>query len=150
MKKIQFIFSMIILLVPFIYTGIHWSEFPDSVPLHFNASGEADGFGSKGFVWLLPIVNVIIWLFMLAAYKVPQLLNMPYYNADNVTHRKIADRLLGWFQILISLFITILSIQTSFAALGNETEIAIMPIIFFLILLIVLIIYYARQFKKTR
>lgn len=150
MKKIQLILSGILLLIPFVYVGMHWSDFPDRIPIHFNATGEADGFGSKPFLWLLPIVNVIIWLLALFAYKIPQLLSMPYYNYDNVKHKKIATDLLGWMQLLIAFFITILSLQVSYAALGHHTSIPVIPIVIFIVLLILLLVYYGRLFKNTR
>lgn len=40
--------------------GLRYSELPDTIPTHFNAVGEADGWGSKAFVWLLPIMAVLI------------------------------------------------------------------------------------------
>lgn len=45
--------SLALILVPFIYLGIIWSSLPKEVPIHWNALGEIDRYGSK-FILLLP------------------------------------------------------------------------------------------------
>jgi len=46
----------ILILVPFLYLGIIWSSLPQEVPIHWNALGEIDGYGSKYTLLLLPIL----------------------------------------------------------------------------------------------
>lgn len=42
-----------------------YSTLPDRVPVHMNASGEADGFGPKFMIWLVPLVQVVSGVVML-------------------------------------------------------------------------------------
>ena len=58
---------------------------PDSVPIHFNIAGEADGWGSKYFLLLLPIIGVVTTLAVEAIENKPHLHNYPArINESNV------------------------------------------------------------------
>jgi uncharacterized membrane protein len=36
-------------------------DLPETIATHFNLKGEADGFGSKETIWLLPILNMVLY-----------------------------------------------------------------------------------------
>lgn len=45
----------------------YYSDLPEQIPTHFNASGEADKFGSKNTIFLMPVLSLVlvgglIWL----------------------------------------------------------------------------------------
>lgn len=48
-KEIPFI---LIALIPFVYLAFIWNQLPETVPMHWNASGEIDRYGSKNGLWL--------------------------------------------------------------------------------------------------
>ena len=58
------ILSSIAILLPMIFGLIAWNKIPDLVPVHFNPSGSADGFGSKAMlVFLMPLIMLATqWL----------------------------------------------------------------------------------------
>ncbi|MHC5596804.1 MAG: DUF1648 domain-containing protein [Nostoc sp.] len=35
-----------------------WSTLPDTIPVHFGFDGQANGWGSKKVLWLLPIIGL--------------------------------------------------------------------------------------------
>lgn len=37
-------------------TALSWTTLPDQVPTHYNFAGEADAWGGKANVWLVPVV----------------------------------------------------------------------------------------------
>lgn len=48
-------------------TGLfYYSSLPDQMPIHFNAAGQADDFGPRAMVFLLPgiavVTSVLVWL----------------------------------------------------------------------------------------
>ncbi len=63
------------LLVLILYPVFYFSNLPDEIPIHFNAAGEADGFGHKGFVWLLPIIGLVLYLSMSLITRHPHTFN---------------------------------------------------------------------------
>ena len=48
-KEIPFI---LIALIPFVYLASIWNQLPETIPMHWNASGEIDRYGSKNGLWL--------------------------------------------------------------------------------------------------
>jgi uncharacterized membrane protein len=55
-----------IVLLPYIYLAVIWSDLPEQVPLHWNIEGEIDRYGNKNEIllipFLLPIVTYVIFL----------------------------------------------------------------------------------------
>lgn len=49
--------SLAVVVVSILYTGISlglgYADLPDRIPIHFNAKGEPDGYGSTMTIWLL-------------------------------------------------------------------------------------------------
>lgn len=41
-----------------------WKYLPDSVPTHYNGMGEADGYGGKWTVWMIPAVMLLMYQFL--------------------------------------------------------------------------------------
>lgn len=62
---------VVLLVVPAVY----YAELPDIIPQHFNARGEADGFGPKATLWLLPILGIGIYAMMTILNRYPHVFN---------------------------------------------------------------------------
>jgi len=61
----------IIIIVPIAYLIYIWGSLPDTVPIHFNAQGEADGWGSKQtLIWLPLAMTLGTYLMMLVIPKI--------------------------------------------------------------------------------
>ncbi len=52
-KELPIIF---IVLLPFVYLAFIWNSLPEEVPIHWNGSGEIDGWGPKITLLLIPFV----------------------------------------------------------------------------------------------
>jgi len=64
----------VMMAIPFIYLATVWQDLPETIAIHFNARGEADGFGSKNtliYTLLLLIVGVFL-LFKIIPYIDPK------------------------------------------------------------------------------
>lgn len=46
---------LVLALLPMVYLATIWNALPETIPTHFNASGEADGWGSKTMLIWLPL-----------------------------------------------------------------------------------------------
>ncbi len=58
----------VLIISPIIYLVLNWEIIPDTVPLHFNLSGEADDWGSKNnLIGLIAIIPMVLYLLLLAA-----------------------------------------------------------------------------------
>ncbi|MBS7254423.1 SdpI family protein [Flavobacterium branchiicola] len=53
-----------IVLIPFIYLATVWNSLPERVPIHWNSSGEIDGWGNKltliAMLFILPVLTYVI------------------------------------------------------------------------------------------
>lgn len=54
-----------------------YPELPARIPIHFNAAGEADGWGKRGMIWTLPLI---------ALFTVGLVLSVPYFNQKYVNY----------------------------------------------------------------
>ena len=46
------------IIASIVYLILNFSDLPDQIPIHFNAKGEADSFGSKSTIWIIPFMSV--------------------------------------------------------------------------------------------
>lgn len=53
-----------IILIPFVYLSVIWNSLPERVPIHWNATGEIDGWGNKltliVMLFMLPVLTYVI------------------------------------------------------------------------------------------
>jgi uncharacterized membrane protein len=50
---------------------------PDRIPVHFDAAGSSNGWGSPAMLWLLPIMATVIYLLMTVVARFPSAFNFP-------------------------------------------------------------------------
>lgn len=87
-----------VILLPILAGGILWDKLPDSVPVHFGPTGEADGFASR------PVAVFVMPLVLLAAHWLCTL-----STAADPKHKNIDGKPLGlvlWICPLISLLVS--------------------------------------------
>ncbi|MEI6946625.1 DUF1648 domain-containing protein [Paraflavisolibacter sp. H34] len=95
-------FTWILLAALWLFALVNYAILPQKIPVHFNALGQADGFGSKSSIFSLPLVATLIAL-VLAVLKnhLPQVSGRSYGPAGG--YRQVAprltQRLLGLLQL---------------------------------------------------
>ncbi len=57
---------------------MQWTSIPNTVPTHFNAAGEPDGWGSKNNLWILLAIGLMTWILLTIVEKFPHIYN--YFN----------------------------------------------------------------------
>lgn len=59
------VLSSVVILIPMLFGLIIWNKLPDTLAIHFNPSGETDGFGGKAIlVFLLPLILTLMQWFL--------------------------------------------------------------------------------------
>ena len=106
------IITSIIILLPILAGVALWNQLPESVPIHWNAAGEVDGWASKTMaVFGLPVILLAIqWIGVVATFSDPKKQNHP---------QKILA-LVFWLVPVLSL---ILMAATYFSAMGQDVRI---------------------------
>ncbi len=63
------IITSLIILLPIVFVLIKWNTIPDTIPIHFNVSGEVDQYGNKLFLIIAPaIIFLLQWVGVVDAH----------------------------------------------------------------------------------
>jgi uncharacterized membrane protein len=96
----------------------YFSELPDILPRHFNASGVADGFSQKNVIWTLPSIGFVMYIGMFFLSRFPHIFNYPKeITQENAEHQyRIATKLIRTLNMLLAVsffYIELATIQTA-------------------------------------
>ncbi|HOY07677.1 MAG TPA: DUF1648 domain-containing protein [Saprospiraceae bacterium] len=91
--------------------GLAWryhQTLPETIPIHFNFAGEADGYGEKGHIFALPAISTIVAIILALLSQIPHQFN--YLAA--ITEANAEKQYRGGRMLLfgISLIISALSV----------------------------------------
>lgn len=100
------------ILVVFIYSNL-----PPTIPIHFNASGAADRYGSKSMIWGLLLVGSAMYIGMTYLTKYPYIFNYPNKITEENALRQytIAAELVRCIKLLLVIMISFLIIKTVYS-----------------------------------
>lgn len=63
------IITGLIILLPIVFALINWDTIPDTIPIHFNVSGEVDQYGNKSFLIIAPVIIFLLqWVGVVDAH----------------------------------------------------------------------------------
>lgn len=141
--------SMVALFAFSIYA---YSTLPETIPTHFNISGEADAYGGKATLWILPVVALATFLLLTFVSRYPHYCNYPVEITEanaQFQYRNLVQlmRTMKLLMILIFGGITVLIYCT---AQGWISGIGILPILVVTTLPILPIVYFFIKMKKGR
>lgn len=141
MLLLLILINSLLLFSLLLFSALTYQNLPKRIPIHFGLNGDADGFSSKIFYWLLPILGLLFFsLFSTQAIDLKSL--------------KISDSLLkqNWFSdkeniaiLSINTFVLILflEIQSSIykVAKGKQTKISKSVWIWTVVIIIVSLLF---------
>ncbi len=118
----------LILLTPFVLTIYYWDQIPEKIAMHWNAAGEVDDWGEKGWeAFLLPAISVGVYLLLVV---------VPYIDPKRKTDNE--QKALKAFRYVMPLFFSALSVVILFQWLGSNVKptnvVYLSMCVFFLIL----------------
>jgi uncharacterized membrane protein len=146
-ESIGVIFLIVLIVIPLVY----YKQLPERIPVHFNGSGQADGFGGKSSIWLFPLAGLIIWLIMtvVAAYNI---FNYPVKITLQNAHiqYRLATRLIKILKVLILPMFSFISYRTIQTALGKVTGLGKIFLPVFLLIIAGVIVIYITQALNNR
>jgi uncharacterized membrane protein len=126
---------------------------PETVPVHFNIKGEADGFGSKVSILPLPLISVIMFVGMTILNRYPWVFNYPVkITEENVLKQYTAAvRLMRWLKLSLVLVFFLITAGMSFSAREGSFFMGVwmLPLILVIVNL-PLLIYLIEAFRKPQ
>ena len=108
MKVSNLLLVLFFIALPFAYALYLFPTLPATIPTHFNASGEADAWGDKSSIFLLPVIMGVVSLFVYFVLSNAKKLDPKRY-ADN------DDSVMKNFGFYTVLFLAVLSLVIMYA-----------------------------------
>lgn len=115
LDKIFNLLSLLLLIGTTLFFVLHWSNFPDKVPMHYDAAGHIDRWGNKQELLILPLISWIMYLFMTIIEQLPQLWNTGVRITDENKERvyRTLLHLMTSIKFIIISLVSYMSLQSA-------------------------------------
>jgi len=145
------IIAALLLIAIWFYVIVSYQNLPDTIAIHFNFNGEADGYSSKSGIWAMPIVGSVLWMLLSIINQFPHAFNFPYKlnNANIELQYKMAQRFMRFIKVWIcSIFLyAVYSIKESSTNNDFKSINGIFVILSSMIIFMGIYFYFARKNK---
>lgn len=124
-----------------------YSDLPETIATHFNAAGEADGFGSKQSILMLPTLATVFFVGLTILNRFPHIFNyMTRITEENALRQyTIVTRMLRYVKLFLVLVFGLLEFQSIRHAQGEAEGLGVwflpftvgvmfLPLIYFMVL----------------
>ena len=134
----------IMLLSIWALTTTHYSTLPDTIPTHFNAAGEADGFGSKASIIGLPVIATLLFIGLTVLNRYPHSFNYPTaITQDNALRLyTLATRMLRYLKLVLVLVFGGIEFMTIQHATGKGAGLGVWFLPLTLVLVFLPLVYF--------
>jgi len=121
--KIAELSGFFFLLVLWALVLLNYHHLPETIPNHFNSSGQADGYGPKSSIFELPISGTILFALVTLVNRFPQFFNYlnkitPENALEEYTRATRMLRYLKLFMLII--FTGLVLISMHWTSLSNN------------------------------
>jgi uncharacterized membrane protein len=150
----RFLESASWLLLAFLWalSAYYYSSMPETIPTHFNFKGEADDYGPRLTIFLLPAIASVITIGMTWLSRYPGKFNYPVkITEENVEkQQRIAVRLIRTLKLSMNLVFIAVTWQLYQSVSHHDHRFAPMMVILILAsTMIPLVIYFFQAFRKS-
>ena len=142
--KLVELLGWIMLLAIWGWTFTHYSTLPDTIPTHFNATGEADGFGSKASIIGLPVIATLLFIGLTVLNRYPHSFNYPSPVTQNNALRlyTLATRMLRYLKLVLLVVFGGIEFMTIQNATGKAAGLGVWFLPLTLVLIFFPLIYF--------
>ena len=137
---------VVLVITTFFLPLIYYTDMPESIPRHYDATGSPDGFWNKGFIWFLPLLSLLFVTGFKRLSKFPHRFNYSVkITSENAKeqYRHALRSLNILLVICLCSFLYILWVTIQFS-LGKSSGLGSFFIFIFLGLIIGCVIYLAK------
>lgn len=130
----------------------NYSYLPDTIPTHYNAVGQADGFGGKVNIFLVPLVATVLFIGLTIINKFPHVFNYPTsITKDNALKQYTsATRLVRYLKCILVFIFGLITYQTIRHADGQTYGLGSWFLPMILGLIFIPLIYFIFRSVKTK
>lgn len=120
--------SLLVLLGTAVFLVLYWKDIPQKVPMHFNAAGEIDRWGSKAELLILPVIAWLLYLLMTVVEQFPGAWNTGVKVTEENRERVYA--LLGHMLSTLKFLIMVMFVWiTLWCALAKPLSVWFLPVV---------------------
>jgi uncharacterized membrane protein len=106
------------------YVLLNYCDLPDTIPIHYNLTGQPDGFGRKSILFVLPSITMVIYLILTIGLRFPHLFNYPFEITGENAERQYKNitvmvRILKALIAVIFLYLTYATIQNGLGEING-------------------------------
>lgn len=144
--------GLLILLTLWGWTFSHFSTLPETIPTHFNAAGEADGFGRKASIIGLPVIATLLFIGLTVLNRYPHSFNYPTaITQDNALRLyTLATRMLRYLKLVLVLVFGGIEFMTIQHATGKAAGLGVWFLPLTLVLIFIPLIYFVINSIKEK
>lgn len=146
------ILGWIAVIAIWLLTLINYFDLPETIPTHYNASGEADGFGNKLNILTLPLISTLMYVGLTILTKHPHLLNYSdEINEDNALYQyKNATKMIRVLKLAVIIIFGLIVFKTIQTATGKANGLGIWFLPFMFGLLFIPVFYFSIKSNKPK
>ena len=152
--------SLLMMVYSFVLIEISVGKLPARIPTHFNAAGNADGWGSPDTLWVLLLAQVVTGLIFvgvpLIGQRWPQAVNLGTRRLSDFTPEQQARILpllrdmTGYMSVLLNLFFVVMLRQIIAAATAVHPHLFVpWPLGIMLAGFVLITVYYLRRIFRV-
>lgn len=127
-----------------IYLAFAWPYLPDQIPIHYDALGNADQWGSKWFTFLLIALTILIYIGFTILRKHPYKFNYPDRLTEENAERfyKNANLTISWMNFEIAIYFLWLSKGFIDSAVNQSDFMVLSELLIWISVLVVTMLYF--------
>lgn len=147
------VLGWISILVIWVLTITNYTNLPDTIPIHYNGAGQADGFGEKDNILALPIISTILFIGLTVLNKFPHVFNYPTnITAENACQQYTnATRMMRVLKLVIVIIFGLIVLQTIRHVNGQTIGLGVWFLPLTVGLMLIPTIYFLiKSFKTTK
>ncbi|HBC45615.1 MAG TPA: hypothetical protein DEO84_10295 [candidate division Zixibacteria bacterium] len=130
----------------------YWGVLPDRIPTHFDFAGKPNGWGSKGALLILPIIEFVLFMVLSIVQRFPEVYNYPVKITEANARRQytLARSLLAWLSFEIVWFFTYIEWKSIQAALGQTQGLGPVAVVALMVTTMGTTVYYIRLSHQAK
>jgi uncharacterized membrane protein len=150
--KVVEILGWFVLLATWIFTISSYSSLPDTIPIHYNGAGKADGFGGKINILLLPFIATILFVGMTVANKFPYVFNYPAKITEENALRQYtnATKMMRYLKLILVVLFGLIALKTIQGSRVNSSGLGIWFLPLTMGLIFIPLIYFINKSFRTK
>ncbi len=149
-KNIYWTLALVVIILSLGMIGVHWSDLPDQVPMHFNLQGEADRYGSKSELFLFPSMSIGIWVLFRWISRKSLKINPNKWGAKTPQQLDITKVFMSQTTLVVCIILALGLYSIMRLATGRDSSTSLMMIFTGISLTLLFIIYFVKLSKASK